>query len=156
MPDRQAIAQNIIVGVGDWSQQMLANKQAFLADWANRPGFHAKYDALNSGAFVDALIANTGNRFVGDRNALVNGLDGGSLSRTNVLLQVAENEAFVKAKSNEAFVMMEYFGYLRRDADESGLQYWLDKLNRFYGFFQRAEMMKAFITSIEYRERFAR
>lgn len=156
MPDRQAIAQNIIVGVGDWPQQMLANKQAFVTAWADRPAFHARFDALSNSAFVDALIANTGNRFDGDRNALINGLDNGSLSRTNVLLQVAENEAFVKSKSNETFVMMEYFGYLRRDADESGFQYWLNKLNSFGGDFQRAEMVKAFITSTEYRERFAR
>jgi Domain of unknown function (DUF4214) len=73
-----------------------------------------------------------------------------------VLLQVAENEAFVKAKSNETFVMMEYFGYLRRDADEAGFQFWLEKLNRFEGDFQRAEMVKAFISSIEYRGRFAK
>jgi len=154
MPDRQSIAQNIVVGVGDWPQQLLANKEVFVTGWVSRPAFQAKFAGLSSGAFVDALIANTGKRFSGDRNALVNGLDDGSLSRTAVLLQVAENEAFVKAKSNETFVMMEYFGYLRRDADEAGFQYWLDKLNRFEGDFQRAEMVKAFISSIEYRQRF--
>jgi hypothetical protein len=54
---------------------------------------------------------------------------------------------------------MQYFGYLRRnpddapDGDFSGYQFWLDKLNRF-GDFRRAEMVKAFLVSLEYQQRF--
>jgi hypothetical protein len=59
----------------------------------------------------------------------------------------------VNAKRNETFVMMEYFGYLRRDPDESGFQFWLQKLTQFNGNFEQAEMVKAFITSSEYRIR---
>ena len=68
--------------------------------------------------------------------------------------QIAENSRFVSAKRNEAFVMMQYFGYLRRDPDESGFQFWLNKLNQFDGNFEQAEMVKAFIVSAEYRDRF--
>jgi hypothetical protein len=49
---------------------------------------------------------------------------------------------------------MEYFGYLRRDPDALGYDFWLGKLNQFNGDFIRAEMVKAFISSIEYRQRF--
>ncbi len=69
---------------------------------------------------------------------------------------IAENERFQSAKFNEAFVMMEYFGYLRRDTDADGFQFWLNKLNQFDGNFERAEMVKAFIISGEYRNRFPR
>jgi hypothetical protein len=61
---------------------------------------------------------------------------------------------------NGAFVLMEYFGYLRRDPnagpdnDMSGYNFWLNKLNQFGGNFQDAEMVKAFIISVEYRQRF--
>ena len=79
-----------------------------------------------------------------------------SLTRSAVLRQVVENEGFVNTKRNEAFVMMQYFGYLRRDPDESGYQFWLNKLNQFNGNFEQAEMVKAFIVSGEYRARFAR
>jgi hypothetical protein len=51
---------------------------------------------------------------------------------------------------------MEYFGYLRRDPDDSGFHFWLNKLNEFDGNFERAEMVKAFISSSEYRDRFVR
>jgi hypothetical protein len=62
----------------------------------------------------------------------------------------------VNAKFNEAFVMMEYFGYLRRDTDAGGFQFWLSKLNQFGGNFEQAEMVKAFIVAGEYRDRFPR
>jgi hypothetical protein len=61
---------------------------------------------------------------------------------------------------NRAFVLMQYFGYLRRDpnggqdADYTGFDFWLTKLNQFNGNFVNAEMVKAFITSTEYRQRF--
>jgi hypothetical protein len=46
------------------------------------------------------------------------------------------------------FVMMEYFAYLRRAPDESGYQFWLNKLNQFGGNFEQAEMVKAFIVRV--------
>jgi hypothetical protein len=49
---------------------------------------------------------------------------------------------------------MQYFGYLRRDPDQAGFTFWLNKLNAFGGDFIKAEMVKAFITSSEYRQRF--
>ena len=90
----------------------------------------------------------------GEREALVNGLNSGTLTRATALRQIAEDGRFVAAKRNEAFVMMQYFGYLRRDPDASGYQFWLNKLNQFDGNFEQAEMVKAFIVSGEYRNRF--
>jgi len=57
-------------------------------------------------------------------------------------------------------VLMEYFGYLRRNPDDApdanfaGYNFWLNKLNQFNGSFIDAEMVKAFISSSEYRQRF--
>jgi hypothetical protein len=56
---------------------------------------------------------------------------------------------------------MQYFGYLRRapndppDADFAGLDFWLAKLEEFGGDYRRAEMVKAFVSSVEYRARFS-
>jgi hypothetical protein len=49
---------------------------------------------------------------------------------------------------------MQYFGYLRRDPDQEGFNYWLSKLDQFGGNFVNAEMVKAFISSVEYGQRF--
>ncbi len=156
MPDREAMARDVVVGRSGWQQQLAANKESFIDNWIERAAFQAAFDNLSSGAYVDTLIGNTGVSFApADRDSLVNGLSTGTLSRAAVLVQVANSETFARARFNEAFVMMEYFGYLRRDPDDSGYHFWLDKLNQFDGNFERAEMVKAFLVSSEYRARFA-
>jgi hypothetical protein len=73
---------------------------------------------------------------------------------------VAEDSDLNSAESNRAFVLMQYLGYLRRnpndpqDTDYTGYDFWLTKLNQFNGTFVNAEMVKAFIISGEYRQRF--
>ena len=110
---------------------------------------------------MDALVANTGASFgQTDRDALVNGLNSGTETRATVLRKVAENQAFCDHEFDPAFVLMEYFGYLQRNPDDppdtnsDGYIFWLNKLNQFRGDFVQAEMVKAFITSTEYRRRF--
>jgi hypothetical protein len=71
------------------------------------------------------------------------------------LKEVAESGSLTGAELNPAFVLMGYFGYLRRDPDEPGFNFWLAKLNQFNGNYIAAEMVKAFISSDEYRRRFA-
>ena len=75
-------------------------------------------------------------------------------SRARVLRKVVDYPEYVSAEFNSSFVTMQYFGYLRRDPDTAGFNFWLAKLNLFNGNFVDAEMVKAFITSIEYRQRF--
>ncbi len=106
---------------------------------AQFPGGEVRGNILTASSFRDSLVA---------------GLNGGTLTRAQVLRQVAESEEFALNQFNRAFVTMEYFGYLRRDPDTSGFNFWLNKLNAFNGNFQNAEMVKAFITSSEYRQRF--
>jgi len=155
LPDTARVARDLIVGESGWQDTLARNRQEFLDGWVERAAFRAAYDNLANDGYVDALIGNTGVEFTtGERDALVGGLNDNSLTRTAVLQRVAQDERFVKAKFNEAFVRMQYFGYLRRDPDPNGFQFWLNKLNEFEGNFERAEMVKAFITSGEYRERF--
>jgi hypothetical protein len=57
---------------------------------------------------------------------------------------------------------MQYFGYLRRNPDDApdgdfrGWQFWLSKLDQFHGNFVQAEMVRAFLESTEYTQRFGR
>lgn len=113
--------------------------------------------------FVDALNANTGSALtMSERDGLVADLTMGTKTQAEVLRSVAENAEVNRRESNSAFVLMQYFGYLLRnpnDPPEAGLDFvgynfWLGKLNQFNGDFRRAEMVKAFIISGEYRHRF--
>ena len=155
MPDSATVAHDLIVGNTGWEQQLATNKREFLDAWVQRAAFRAAYDNLSDDSYVDTLISHTDVSFTdGERAALVSGLTAGTLSRAGVLQRVAQNERFARAKFNEAFVRMQYFGYLRRDPDDSGFHFWLNKLNEFDGNFEQAEMVKAFLVSGEYRQRF--
>jgi hypothetical protein len=76
--------------------------------------------------------------------------------------RVVDDPATLQQQFNQAFVLMQYFGYLRRDpnappdGDFSGFDFWLSKLDTFKGNYQDAEMVRAFLDSIEYRARFPR
>jgi hypothetical protein len=118
--------------------------------------------------FVDHLFANTGvTPVAADRTVAINEFGAASTAadeaaRGRALRRVAENSALARQEFNQAFVLMQYFGYLRRDPnsgpdrDLSGYNFWLEKLNSFQGNFRDAEMVKAFLVSGEYRGRFPR
>lgn len=88
------------------------------------------------------------------RDTLASGLDATTETRATVLRKVSEFQFLNDRELNGAFVFMQYAGYLRRDPDTSGYNFWLTKLREFNGNFINAEMVKAFITSSEYRQRF--
>jgi hypothetical protein len=157
MPDTRAVGLGVVVGQSGWEAKLAANKEAFVNAFVTRPEFVAVYGNMDNSLFVDTLISHTGVAFTSsERDALVSGLGTGTMTRGEALRSIAEDSRFVNAKFNEAFVMMEYFGYLRRDPDANGYAFWLHKLNEFNGNFEQAEMVKAFIVSIEYRDRFPR
>src|SRR4029078_2137207 len=157
LPDTRTVGNGVRVGVDGWEALLLANTEAFVNSFVNRAEFHAAYDNLSDSQYVDALISHTGGSFTAaERDALLSGLGTGSMTRAQALRSIAEDGRFVNAKFNETFVMMEYMGYLRRDPDASGFAFWLNKLSEFDGNFERAEMVKAFIVSGEYRDRFPR
>ena len=87
-------------------------------------------------------------------------LDAGRKTQADVLREIVEHADFKRLETNRAFVLMQYFGYLRRNPDDppdtgfGGYNFWLQKLNDNGGDFRRAEMVRAFISSIEYRGRF--
>ena len=153
--DSQAVGRDVVVGRIFWEDVLEQNKRQLVAEWVERPDFKIKYDSLTNAQYVDELNTNTGNSLTqSQRDTLLAGLNGGTLTRADVLRAIAENEEFGRREFNAAFVLMQYFGYLRRNPDPTGYQFWLNKLNQFNGDFRRAEMVKAFITSIEYRLRF--
>jgi hypothetical protein len=159
--DLQEIGRGVVVNAPGWQQQLAANQQQFAEKWINRTEFKAAYEALSNEAYVNALYANAGIAAPqAEKDKLVQKLNTASENRAAVLLLVASNAAFRQQEQNQAFVLMQYFGYLRRDADAtpdsdfSGYNFWLNKLNSFGGNYVDAEMIKAFITSIEYRQRF--
>ena len=155
LPDLQIVRTGVIIGEPGAEARLELNKQAFAELWTKRAEFKQKYDGLNDMQYVDTLASNAGVTLrEEERTELITGLLTKQTTRTGALLRIVDNPDFITNETNRAFVLMEYFGYLRRDPDAAGFQFWLNKLNAFGGDFRRAEMVKAFITSIEYRSRF--
>ncbi len=155
LPDAQAIGENVVINLPGWEEVLERNKRLFAESWIERGAFSSIYDGLSNEQYVDTLIANTEASFTAtDRDSLVDVLNTEAMTRDQVLRLIAENFHFYNREYNSAFVEMEYFGYLRRDPDPDGFTFWLGKLNEFGGDFRRADMVKAFIVSGEYRQRF--
>jgi hypothetical protein len=164
LPDTQRISQGVIVGTAGWPLRLENNKTAFAQEFVSRPRFATAFPSnMTPEQFVDALNANAGSVLSADeRAALVAELAANSSAagRASVLRKVAEDPDLAVAETNKAFVLMQYFGYLRRnpsdspDSNHSGYNFWLGKLNQFNGDFRQAQMVFAFIDSIEYRNRF--
>ena len=163
--DTQQIGRGVQVGVGDWQAQLEANKQAYALAFVQRAEFLSAHpNTLTADQFVTQLDTNAGAVLTAAEKAELVALLGATpadvTKRATVLRAVAENANLKSAETNKAFVLMQYFGYLRRNPDEgpdtdfSGYNFWLGKLNQFNGNFIQAEMVKAFISSIEYRQRF--
>jgi hypothetical protein len=161
--DMRGLGEGVVVGQADWAQLVERNKLAYLSRVVGRPEFAARFpESLTPAEFVDALFLSAGVvASAAERQAAQDAYGwGGTRGRAAALRSVAESASVTGAEFNPAFVLSEYFGYLRRnptdppDADDSGYQFWLAKLNQFGGNYVAAEMVKAFISSAEYRGRF--
>ena len=157
------LRHDVIIGQPGAELTLEANKQAYDLQIVNSASFIAMYaPGLSAGEFVDALFTSAGvTPTVAERSSAIIAFGGGgSAGRAAALRLVTDCGSMRTADFSPQFVLIQYYGYLRRnptdppDTDDSGYQFWLTKLNSVGGDFGRAEMVKAFITSAEYRARF--
>jgi photosystem II stability/assembly factor-like uncharacterized protein len=138
------------------------SKTAYALYFVQSAAFQQEYaTATTADQFVDRMLAVVKNYSGVDLSAqrgsllgLYNGTDAGKAA---ILRQVADSQLLIDAEYNQSFVLMEYFGYLRRDPDQGGYDFWLGQVNKFplrnVGI-QHA-MACSFITSAEYQTRFS-
>ena len=139
-----------------------ATKQAYALAFVQRAEFVNKYNGQNTAdSFVDALIAtiqtSSGVSLAGERSALIATYNTGgnqNQSRALAMRQAIDNTAFFNAEYNRSFVLMQYFGYLGRNPDLGGFNFWQNVLNNLEPNNYRG-MVCSFITSTEYQQRFS-
>jgi hypothetical protein len=180
MPDTGKVAAGIVVDNRLSPDAINRNKEAFAREFVSRAEFRNIYESLTDEGYVDRLAQTTGIALTGDeRGALIAELAGGAGTRderrarvlgrivdgvravppatggvgVDQIFETRYGQEFYDKQFNPAFVQMQYFGYLRRDPDQAGFDFWLAKLNRF-GNFTDAEMVRSFILAPEYRARF--
>ena len=134
---------------------LAANKVALLNDFVLRPEFKQNYpDTLTNAQFVNKLF-DTAQLvpFMTERQQQIDAMNTGK-TRAQVVGDVIEIQAFQDREYNPSFVLMQYFGYLRRNPDQGGYDFWLDVLtNRDPNNYR--SMVCAFTTSAEYQQRFS-
>jgi hypothetical protein len=156
-----------VVGGADLAQAQLSLANAFV----QRPSFLTKYPASLATAdqFVDAVLATIQNdlgvNLSTQRTALINLYNSGGgrgpviyrLADDNTQTNPINNRLLIDAEYNRAFVATQYFGYLRRDADLGGINFWLGQVNGapLRDVNKQHAMVCSFITSAEYQLRFS-
>lgn len=125
------------------AEQLEANKVAFINEFMTRPEFANKYGSLSGAAYVDALLQTSG-LSASNRNALI------TQSKAQALRTLAESSEAYQKYYNRAFVVMQYFGYLRRNPDGLYVN-WVNTLNQTGDY---RDMINGFVNSLEYRGRF--
>lgn len=153
-----------VVGSSDLAASLLALANTFVT----RAEFTQRYaTTLTNTEFVDAVLANiqtaSSVSLTSQRTALINLAN--ASGRGAVLYRLADdsagnpiaNSAFLDAEYNRGFVLTQYFGYLRRDPDIAGLNFWFNVVSRFTlrDAAGQKGMVCAFITSTEYQQRFS-
>ena len=170
LPDTQQIGLGVVVGATGWQAKLEENKKAYAAAFGARPSLASVLPtSLTPAQFVDGLYLNAGvaSPPAAERTAAIDEFAGAvntadTAARGRALRRVAENSTLNQQELNRAFVLMQYYGYLRRNPydppeatlDYQGYNFWLGKLNQFNGNYVDAEMVKAFLVSGEYRQRF--
>jgi len=162
LSDQRTISNGVIVNQGDWQTALENNKVAYFDGFVKTARFTTKYfSTMLPTEFVHTLNQNAGSPMsAGEETQEVAALTTGSKTRARVVRDIAEHPNLARAELSRAFVLMQFFGYLRRnpndapDRDYTGYDFWLTKLNQFNGDFTAAEMVKAFLSSAEYRGRF--
>jgi uncharacterized delta-60 repeat protein len=174
--DTRQVGRGVVVGVGDWEQRLEQNKQAFAEEFVRRDAFVRRYpDTMTAEQFVDEMYGYAGVApSAAERQEAVTAYGvGNAQGRAAAVRKVIDSHGVFNRYYNGAFVLIQYHGYLRRDPDDppdtnwNGYNFWLDKLNRAsipgedvsddsvaLGRVRRAEMVRAFIESTEYRGRF--
>ncbi|HEX8098143.1 MAG TPA: SBBP repeat-containing protein, partial [Pyrinomonadaceae bacterium] len=145
MPDRAQV-------VG--GSALEASKKSFADAWVQRAAFRQEYPVgWTSEQFVNHLYDKAGLvPYAAERQQQIQAMAAGK-TRAQVLQDLIEVRELRDREYNPAFVLMQYFGYLRRDPDEGGYLFWLDVLNNKVPGNYRS-MVCAFITSAEYQLRF--
>ena len=160
--DLQLLGRGLVVGQAGWENQLESNKVNYFNSFVQSNRFASKYPStIAPSTYVSTLNSNAGNPLSSSEvTTLSNEVASGAKTRAQALRQVAQHPNLSRSEFNRAFVLMQFFGYLRRDpnappdSDYTGYEFWLTKLNQFNGDYKAAEMVKAFLSASEYRKRF--
>jgi subtilisin family serine protease len=166
LPEYTEIVSDMSFVAGATQAEVFARRAELAVRFTNRAEFGAAYpETLSPQQYVAALLGrynlsqvttpdplnpDTGGKVVLTSGQLTDRLTSGELTRAQVLRAVADSDEVGAAEFNNAFVAMQYYGYLRRKPDPAGYEDWLRVLQSG----DARTMVNGFLNSQEYRLRF--
>ncbi|HEY0081239.1 MAG TPA: carboxypeptidase regulatory-like domain-containing protein, partial [Pyrinomonadaceae bacterium] len=165
MPEYLEAVADMSFVAGQTPEEVYARKAQLATLITERLEFRTAYGGLSNAQYVAALLARynltqvtTPDPAQPDGGALVtltggdltNRLDALQLTRAQVLRAVADSERVGALEFDNAFVGMQYYGYLRRKPDAAGFEAWLGVLRSG----DVRTMVNGFLNSTEYKLRF--
>ena len=162
MPRRQEfvtamtlLGANLYKGSSVWEAYLKENRVELLKDWTASAEFQRLYGGKSNLELVDALLKNAGVSWsASKRDELVSSLTTQTDPQQAALLRVISDRGFYASEYNNAYVLVHFFAYLRRNPDDApdfdlrGFNFWRDRLNS-WGDYRTISM--AFMESEEYR-----
>ena len=154
MPDLRRLGGEVYPGSSGWLDRLRLNEQALCDEWTQRPGFRERYENVNPSEYVDLLFANASLPPGREGSDLSAALTQGRETRATVLRRISANRRLFSREYNAAYVLCHYFGYLKRNPDEtpdrdlSGYNFWREQLDRTRDY---RGITRAFLESDEYK-----
>jgi len=165
LPDYLEVVSDMSFVAGQTAEEVYARKAQLATLFTERQEFKTLYGGMTNAQYVNALLARhqlaqvtTPDPTQPDGSAkvtltaaeLTNRLNANTLTRAQVLRAVADSDAVGTTEFNNAFVGMQYYGYLRRKPDTAGFNAWLNVLQSG----DVRTMVNGFLNSTEYKLRF--
>jgi hypothetical protein len=165
LPDYLEIISDMSFVAGQTAEEVYARKAQLPTLITQRQEFQTLYDGMTNAQYVSTLLgrynlqqvttpdpANPDGSVKATFTAddLINRLNANTLTRAQALRAVADSDAVGASEFNNAFVGMQYYGYLRRKPDVAGFNAWLSVLQAG----DVRTMVNGFLNSTEYKLRF--
>jgi len=168
LPLYTEIVKDMRAVTGQTSQETFDKKAAFTNNFVLRPEFTSLYNGMSNATYVNTLMDRYSlpsvttpnpatpnddiNTVTLTRQNLIDGLNGATLTRAQVLRAIADSDQVFQSEFNTTFVAMQYYGYLQRTPETAGFNDWLNYLTTHPG--DSRTMVNGFVNSPEYRSRF--
>jgi hypothetical protein len=167
LPEYAEITSDMSFVAGATADEVFARRAELAVRFTERQEFRNSYGAMTNAQYVAALLSryglqqitapdpaapDTGGKVVLTNAELINRLNADTLTRAQVLRAVADSDEVGTAEFNNAFVAMQYYGYLRRMPEPGGYDAWLRVISEDPNNIR--QMVDGFLNSQEYRLRF--
>jgi hypothetical protein len=145
----------------DQGSDVEAGRRTLALAFVQRSEFQHRYpSAMKAKEFVNSLTSSISQVADTDlsiqRDPLIASYDGTNAGRAALLTRLLASRVFTDAEYNQAFVVMQYFSFLRRDPDDAGYNLWVNVLKSKPARDREAarSMVCTFLNSAEYQARF--